>query len=154
MTTIVDDTPPQKPAAPAPPTMIAPRGDLAPADEGPRAFGRLLLEFEDGDLHADLSAEIMGLMKRLGEHAKLRGKAKGELTLSATFAVDEYGVVEVSTAYKVKAPTPPRRKSTMWLTPGNNLSPANPRQVTMDLREVPRPETRDVPVEKRKVRDL
>src|SRR5580693_1538437 len=112
------------------------RGDLAPDDEGPKAFANLLTLFEDGELHADLSGELLALNRKLSEHAKLRGKAKGELVLLVKLDCDEYGVVTVVTSYKIKAPVPPRRKTTMWLTPGSNLSPANPNQVSLPLHEV------------------
>jgi len=131
------------------------KGDLAPEDEGPKAFSNLLAGFEDGQLHSDLSKDLMKLNAQLREHAKLRGKAKGEITLSIKLDADEYEVVTLTTSYKVKAPIPPRRKTTMWLTPGGNLSPANPKQTVLPLRDVSVPaKAVDVPETAPKTRSI
>ena len=131
------------------------KGDLALDDEGAKAFGKLITEWEDGELHSDLSKELLVLNGKLREHAKLRGKAKGELTLTVKLDCDEYGVMGVATSYKVKAPTPPRRKTTMWLTPGGNLSTANPKQVLLPLRDVSVPaKAVDVPETTPKTRSI
>ena len=132
----------------------AKKPDLAPDDEGAKAFSNLLLGWEDGELHTDLSKELQQLNAKLREIAKIRGKSKGELVLSIKLAVDEYDVVSIDTTYKVKAPQPPRRKTTMWLTPGGNLTPANPRQLEMGLRPVPAPSMTDAPETARKTKEV
>lgn len=119
------------------------KGDLAPDDEGAKAFAHLLTTAEDGQYHADLTKEAQKLLVQLREHAHVRGKARGELVLSIKFAVDDSDVVSLETTYKVKAPSPPRHKTTRWLTPGGNLTPSNPKQIELGLRPVPAPKTTD-----------
>ena len=119
------------------------RGDLARDDEGARAFSHLILGAEDGQLHADLTKDCHGLLKQLRDHARIRGKAKGELVITVKFDCDDASVISLSTTYKTKAPTPPRRKTTMWLTEGGNLSATNPRQLELGVRGVPAPRTQD-----------
>jgi hypothetical protein len=121
------------------------KGDLERDDEGAKAFGRILVELEDGQLHSDVTRELMALSRALREHAKIRGKAKGELALTLKMACDEHEVMTISSTYKTKLPIPPRRQSIMWLTRGGNLSPSNPKQVELPLRAVEAPKVADAP---------
>lgn len=95
-------------------------------------------------LNAELSEELHALVRRLELHAYDFGKAKGVITLALTIDIDREGVVTVDPDVKLKAPKPARKKGRYWLTPGGNLSPENPKQTTLPLREVPKAGARDV----------
>ena len=131
-----------------------PKHDLEPADEGARAVATSLLAWEEGEFHASISRELQQLNSKLREHAKLRGKANGEIVLTIKLDCDEYDVVGLTTSYKVKAPIPPRRKTTMWLTPGGNLTAANPKQTLLPLQAVPSPATAEDPDTERETRTV
>jgi hypothetical protein len=122
------------------------KGDLEPEDEGAKSFAHTITHTEAGDFHADLTKEQQQLLKQLRDHAHLRGKAKGEITISLKYAVDDMDVVSIETNFKVKTPQPPRKKSTMWISPGGNLVHADPRQESLPgLRPVPSPASKDAP---------
>lgn len=115
-------------------------------EEGARGFAVVLQEIEDGELHKELSARLQKLVSALTEHAYFyNSSATGKLTLSVALKCDEKGVVEIVSDVKTTEPKRKRSKSTFWATDGNNLSPSNPRQAKLPLREVPRAGQAEVP---------
>jgi hypothetical protein len=93
----------------------------------------------------------MVLNRTLREHAKIRGKAKGEMHITLKFECDEYEVISVHSSFKVKTPVAPRKRSIFWLTRGGNLSPTNPKQTELPLRAVSAPKpAEDAPAPARK----
>lgn len=114
--------------------------------ESAKPFTTILAQLEGGALHEDLSDMVRDLSAKMSEYAANNGEAKGALTLTLSFKLDRGGVMDVVADAAVKAPKFKREKSLFWLTPGNNLSPENPRQTSLPLRSVsPAPETpRDV----------
>lgn len=127
------------------------KGDLERDDEGAKALGKIITELEDGAFHADSTRELMALNRTLREHAKIRGKAKGEMHITLKFECDEYEVISVNSSFKVKTPVAPRKRSIFWLTPGGNLSPTNPKQIELPIRAVPAPNrAEDAPAPRRK----
>lgn len=121
--------------------------DEAPKEEGPHSFSRFLAELGDGDAEGEISYQLHELGKRLQEHAHARGdKVKGALTLKFGFVAEPSGVVGIAYDIVVKEPKRRLAPAVMWLTKGGNLSPFNPKQQKLPLREVSvRPdEVRDV----------
>lgn len=106
-------------------------------DEGARSFGVLLQSIGDGTFHAEVSEEMHALTKKLDGHAFDFGKAKGTITIALTVEIDRDGVVTIDPDVKLKVPKPARKKGRFWVTPGGNLSPENPKQAQLPLREVP-----------------
>jgi hypothetical protein len=106
-------------------------------DEGARSFAVLLQGIGDGELNAELSETLHGMNAKLSNHAVDFGKAKGTLTLTIEVDIDREGVVTLTPDVKTKLPKPARKKGRYWLTAGNNLSPENPKQTKLNLREVP-----------------
>lgn len=104
-------------------------------DEGPRSFAVFLTQIADGDLDRELSAKLHEVGLALDTEVENVGKAKGEISLTIKFDADRKNVV-VSYDAKIKKPAPPRPGTTMWLTPGSNFSPENPRQGKLPLRDV------------------
>jgi hypothetical protein len=114
--------------------------------EGARGFAIILQELEDGVLHREASEQMQTLVKALTDHAYFyNASAVGKLNLELTLKCDEKGQVTVVSSIKTVTPKRKRSATTMWATEGNNLSPANPRQVKLPLAAVPEPTTREVP---------
>lgn len=121
----------------------------APIEEGPRAFARTLELIADGTCHVELSEEQHDLLKKLHSHAMhTQGVAQGEITLKIKYRVEATGVVGLKYDVKVKEPTKLRPNAVMWITPGGNLTPQNPKQPELFPREVPKPApARELPEE-------
>lgn len=108
-------------------------------DEGARSFAVLLQGIGDGTLNTELSETLHEMNTKLAAHAEDFSKAKGTLTLTLTIDIDRDGVVTLSPDVKTKLPKPARKLGRYWLTPGRNLSPENPKQQKLNLKEVPAP---------------
>lgn len=102
-----------------------------------RTFGQFIGEAEDGQLHTDLSSELETIIAALDETIRSgRSKAKGSLTLTISFVLDNHGVCEVDAAMKTALPKTERARSIFWVTPENHLSRFNPRQQNLPLHDV------------------
>ena len=110
------------------------------------AFQTLCGAAEDGRLLDELNESVRELVSVMYQHQSSRGgKPKGALTLKFDFTMDQHGLMEVVADVHVKEPKAARSRSIMYRTPGNALSPNNPKQITMDLgtpRETPAPSMR------------
>lgn len=127
---------------------------MAKVDEGARSFAVLLQNLGEGTFHAEASEVLHELCKKLQDHAVDFGKAKGTLTVTLAVEIDREGVVTVDPDVKTKAPKPARKRGRYWLTAGGNLSPENPKQQKLPLREVPAPNTRAADHEEQPVRGV
>lgn len=102
----------------------------------PRSFAHALATLCEGEANAACSSDMHELLLVLSaEAAARRKKVKGTLKLDLTFEVDDNGVVGIAYSVKAKAPEPRRQTAVMWLK-GGNLTPENPRQQKLPLREV------------------
>ena len=98
----------------------------------------VLRQLEDGQLAADLQTELTDLCGDLSNHAAEQGgTAKGSITLKIDFSLKD-GVMNLENAITVKRPKQSRRRTVMWLTPENNLTPRNPKQQELPLVDVNR----------------
>lgn len=113
-------------------------------EEGARSFTWLLANIGEGTLNAELSETLKEMNGKLAARAEDFGKAKGTLTLTLSIEMDREGVVTLTPDVKTKCPPPARALGRYWLTPGNNLSPENPKQTKLNLKEVPARGTRSV----------
>lgn len=109
------------------------------ADAQIRHFGGLLQTLEDGQLMNDLGDKLAELNGKLQRHAAAMGKAKGELRLTLKMAADGQGIVQIDGEIVTKEPKPARSRSVLWLSKEGNLTPENPRQTKLALREVSKP---------------
>lgn len=106
-------------------------------DEGARSFAIFLQHLDDGGLHADLSDEVKRVSKELTSFVDIYGAvAKGSLTLVLSFKADRNGTIAVDGEIKTKLPKAKRAGSVFWSTAAGNLSPENPRQQRLPLRDV------------------
>jgi hypothetical protein len=113
--------------------------DDKPEDvEGPRSFLVFLRDIDDGTIADEASKYLHELTGKLSDLvAVYGGVAKGTLTLTVNLSALANGTVDVLADVKVKEPKPKRARSVFYLTKGRNLSPDNPRQQKLPLREVP-----------------
>jgi hypothetical protein len=107
-----------------------------PKEEGPRGFGPFLSKLDEGQLIERLADELKDVTVALDRHAQSHGKAKGTLSLTLSITI-ENGIATIIPAVATKLPKVPQGQSVMWITPGGNLTPENPRQQKLPLREVP-----------------
>lgn len=110
-----------------------------------RSFADFLRHIENGKLLNEISDAMRDLIAAMEDrHADGANKVKAKVTLSLSLTLDR-GSYDVVPDFKVKLPEQPRPRSIFWATPENNLTPQNPKQMTMDLRRVvDRRETRSV----------
>lgn len=106
-------------------------------DEGARSFSRFVEMVADGAMVSEASEALHKLVCSLEDDAlETHSTSKGELTLKVKIAVEPNGVVSIVYDLKAKEPVPTRPKGVLWLTKGGNLTPHNPRQQKLPLREV------------------
>lgn len=100
-----------------------------------RNFAQLISSMEDGRLHGDISDAQRDLIGDLNNIASMNRKAKGSITITLEYAIED-GVVEVRGDFKTKAPKLPRGKSIFFATPDNNLTRSDPKQPSLEFRDV------------------
>lgn len=106
-------------------------------EEGTRSFTRALDAIADGDLVIDAGEELHKLLRQLrAEGDRRHGDVKGTFTLKLAITVERGGVVEIRPTITAKASDRKLSRGTLWMTPGGNLTPENPRQQKLGLREV------------------
>lgn len=126
-------------------------------EEGARSFARFLQYVGDGEAEPELSKKLNALMRKLSEQSDAtRQPKKGRIVLTLDFKCEPGDIVHIGWDVKVKEPEESRLGSTMWLTrKGKNLTPDNPRQQKLPLREVGGPgEAQDVGGDAAEVRSV
>lgn len=124
-------------------------------EEGARSFAHFLQQIDEGGLHADLSDEVKRVTKELTGFVDTYGAvAKGTMTIVLSFKAERNGTIAVDGEIKTKLPKAKRAGSVFWATAGNNLSPQNPRQQSLPLREVTSEKARAIPVDEPATRTL
>lgn len=99
------------------------------------SFQQFVGQVEDGQLHADLTQAMNRLVADMQNHLiNVGGTPKGKIAITFDFKL-EGGVIEVAGNYSVTAPKRVGGRSIFWVTPDNNLTGRNPKQMDM-LRDV------------------
>lgn len=126
-------------------------------DEGARSFPVLLSTIDDGALSEELGEAVQEITRELTRLIDQHGvdSAKGTLTLKLAFTARANGTITLTGDVATKTPKAKRGGSVFWSTKGHNLTPDNPRQQKLPLREVPNPtrERRELAADER-VRSL
>ncbi|WP_422074154.1 hypothetical protein [Tranquillimonas rosea] len=92
---------------------------------------------DGGEFLQSLLAQHAELMASLQDHVNAHHKkASGSMTLKLSFGMDKHGTVEIKADADFKPPKEPAAKAIAWMGSDNRLTPQNPRQTTMDLRDV------------------
>lgn len=98
-----------------------------------RPFAEFMREHRNGTTHDELSDRLQELVTAVVDEN--RG---GKLTLTISVKpVGKSGGLEVAAEVKLAAPKPVAGVSIFFATPEGNLVRQDPRQATMELREVP-----------------
>lgn len=101
-----------------------------------QSFDRLIALHEDGNLNHDLSEWMREAVANVSNHYdEYRGKPSAKVSVEISITCEE-GVLVVVAKPKVSMPQPPRPKRIYYATEGNALTPNNPKQLRMDLRQV------------------
>lgn len=100
---------------------------------GARPFMDFLREHRNGLTHDELSDELQKLVAEVTENHK-----SGTLTLTITVkpAGRDSGAMEVGAEVKLKEPKKSPGVAIFFATPENNLQRQDPRQTSMELREI------------------
>lgn len=96
----------------------------------------LLSMADNGDYLPDLTTRIETLMVEMKSFSNAYGcKAKGKLTLTIDFTTDRFGAVDMTVADTIKVPKQPAAKAVLWATEDGRMTPHNPNQARMEIRE-------------------
>ena len=100
----------------------------------PRPFADLLRDHRRGATHDDLTRLLNELVQAVSEQNK-----GGSLTITIGMkpAGKSSGAYDISIEGKLKLPKQDPGSSIFFVTPENNLVREDPRQTTMELREIP-----------------
>lgn len=85
---------------------------------------------DDGDLAAELSAEILRVNVAVKERAGQKGKAKGSVTLVLNLEQDG-GILAITGDIKTVLPKKKRGSSLYWVMPDGAISTEHPQQMNM-----------------------
>lgn len=90
----------------------------------------------DGELIAELDAEMVGLNAHLFETnaGRRKAKSKGRITLTLDFVVED-GQLTITTDLTVKKPKKPRANGFFWLRDDGTMSTEHPSQTRMDFED-------------------
>ncbi len=106
------------------------RTAAAAAKEGDKQFGKILSYIDDGVAEVEISAELHRMLigaKELAESTNHEQKCG--LTLKLGFVVGVNGQLDVTYGIETKQPKRKFGRSTLFTTPGGNITPENPRQM-------------------------
>lgn len=133
-----------------------PKDKAPPEEERPSAFGMLLTQIGDGELHEECGVQMQNLVRELVAQAKIyKRDTSGSLTLVLKVTAMGIGQVSVSGDVRAKMPTTKRPGSVFFATKGSNLSVENPRQSSLPFRDVAGgARTKDISGGDKPVRDI
>lgn len=101
-----------------------------------QSFSHLIATHEAGNLNHDMSGWMRDAVANVSNHYhEYRGKPSAKIAVEITITCEE-GTLVVVAKPTVKMPQPPRPKRIYYATEGNALTPNNPKQIQMDLRQV------------------
>ncbi|MFD1913829.1 hypothetical protein [Halodurantibacterium flavum] len=102
-----------------------------------RGIDQILSLANNGDYLPDLLQRLEALMTEMRDFSEAYGTAAaGSLTLKLGFKLDRFGQIEMTVDDDIKVPKPPKAKAVAWTTEGGRLTPHNPAQTRMEIRDV------------------
>lgn len=112
-----------------------------PQDPPTKLFAAWLNEQREGGLHNELTEALQEVAQAVIDLQK-----KGSLSLTIQIVPAGKGIAQVLITDDVKAKPPVDKPASLFFTDGRgNLSRRDPNQTTMPLRDVSKPEPRDLP---------
>ncbi len=109
---------------------------MSDAKGHPRSFNLVLSQLQGGAFLDLLSESLRELVQELSDHElNTRKAAKGSLTVKLKVKLDD-GIFEIVPEAKVEKPKPVMGRDIFWCDSEHNLTPENPRQGKLALRDV------------------
>jgi hypothetical protein len=92
---------------------------------------------DNGDYLPLLIADLEKLNIEMKDFSQAFGcKSKGQITITLDLTNDRFGQIEMTANHKVKVPKQPAAKAILWTTADGQMTPSNPNQTRMEIREV------------------
>lgn len=106
-----------------------------------RGIDQILTVADNGAYAPQMRADLEKLVQDMRDFSLAFGgvKAKGKFKLEIEMTIDRFGQIDLQAQHETKPPKPPKAKGTAWTTDDGALTPANPNQMRMDLRDVTPP---------------
>ena len=105
-----------------------------------RSLDQVLALPGNGDFAAEALVRMTALIAEMQRHVDDGSrKAKGRMTLAFDLELDRAGALEISATYDFKPPKAPAMGGIAWTTSDGGLTPHNPHQLRMDLRDASAP---------------
>lgn len=103
-----------------------------------RGIDPILGLLDNGAYHPTLLADIAKLVSEMQDFSRAFGgvKASGTLDLKLSFRIDRFGQIDLEAGHKISTPKAPKSKGVAWTTEDGGLTPANPNQMALPLRDV------------------
>ena len=102
-----------------------------------RGLDQMFAMLDDGNYLPEILDRRDTLLRELKDFSAAFGtKAKGRLTLKIDFTTDKYGQVEMTATDEIKVPKQPPSKANLWITDDGKMSPSNPNQRRMGIRDI------------------
>lgn len=102
-----------------------------------RGLDQILSMLDNGDYLPQLITAIEQLNVEMKDFSQTYGcKSKGSLTIKLALTNDRYGQIEMTANHTVTVPKAPAAKAILWTTPDGQMTPSNPNQTRMTIREI------------------
>ncbi len=103
-----------------------------------RGIDQILTLADNGAYQPVVLADLGQLVLDMKDFSLAFGgvKAKGKFKLEIDLTIDRFGQIDLEARHSVTVPKPPKAKGTAWTTDEGGLTPANPNQMRMEIRDV------------------
>lgn len=102
-----------------------------------RGLDQILSMLDNGDYLPQLITDLETLNVEMKDFSQAFGcKSKGKITITLDLTNDRYGQIEMTANHVVKVPKAPAAKAILWTTADGQMTPSNPNQTRMTIREV------------------
>ena len=102
-----------------------------------RGLDQILSMLDNGDYHPALLADIEKLIIEMRDFSQAYNtKSKATLTLKLSLTNDRFGQTEMVASHDIKVPKAPAAKAILWTTADGQLTPSNPNQTRMEIRDI------------------
>lgn len=102
-----------------------------------RSLDQILSLADNGGYLPEMQRRLADLLTETHEFAETyRTKAGAKIKIEVSVTLNAFGEAEISVKDELSAPKPPKAKATAWLTEDGALTPHNPAQSRMEVRDV------------------
>lgn len=101
-----------------------------------RSIDQILSLADNGDYHPGLLDRIAAAILETSDFGQAyRTKGKCKIALGIELSLDQFGQIELTVEDKITLPKQPKAKGIAWATTEGRLTPHNPAQTRMEIRE-------------------